>query len=154
MSYAQQKQFSVAWMRLWISSYHLGLPLAIIVHWKATVWKKISNFYWDLIKLYSTQNGFGHVCVPYAVWLLVSFWWRVLSRDSLSIIAYVSPKWIIKWKIFGSRQVYEQLLSSVLYATLCPICKGMGMIFVYWTTHQLLWWKIDFFSSSLISFNF
>ena len=31
--------------------------------------------------------------------------------------------------------LYEQQLSSVPYATLCPIRKGMFMFFVYWTIH-------------------
>ena len=146
MSHTQQHQFSVAWMRLWISGYHLGLLLAI-VHWKATVWKN-SNSYWNLVKLYSTQTGCGHVCVPYATWLPVSLWRRVLSRDSLPVIAYVPPYWTIKWKVFGLRQVcciYQQLLSSVPYSTLCLIHNGMFMIFIYRTIHQLLWSKIDFF---------
>ena len=99
----QHEQFSVAWMRLtWMrmSCYHLGLPLTI-VHWKATVWKN-SNFYWNLIKLYSTQDGFGHVCVQYTMWLPVSLWRRVLSWDSL--LAYVLPNWSIKWKNIDSRR--------------------------------------------------
>ena len=37
---------------------------------------------------------------------------------------------------YGTSQLlYEQLLSSVPYATLCPIRKGMFIIFVYWTTY-------------------
>ena len=198
MFHTQEEQFSVAWMRLWISGYHLGLPLAI-VHWKATVWKN-SNFYWNLKKLDVVM------CVPHTqTWLLVRLW-RVLPRDSIYITAYVPPIWTIKWNIFGSRQVfyisnyqlvsrtqqfvpyptvclwslyteqsinyfgqkltfffkfnkfqplkflfpdflvlYEQLLSSVPYTTVCPIPNGMFMIFVYWTIHQLLWSKIDFF---------
>ena len=103
MSHAHQEQFSVAWMRLWISGYHLGLLLAI-VQWKAITWKN-SNFYCNLVKLYSTQNRCGHVCVPYTTWLPVSLWRRLLSRDSLPIIAYVLPNWSIKWKVFGSKQV-------------------------------------------------
>ena len=39
---------------------------------------------------------------------------------------------------------YEQLLSSVSYATLCPIRNSMFMFFLYWTIHQLLWSKIEF----------
>ena len=66
--------------------------------------EKNSNFYGNLIKLYSTQNGCGHVCVPYATWLPVSLWRRVLSRNSLSVIAYVLLNWSIKWKSFGLRQ--------------------------------------------------
>ena len=68
--------------------------------------KKNPNFYWNLIKLYSTQNECGHVCVPYVTtWLPVSLWRRVLPSDSLPIIAYVPPNWSIKWKNFGSKQV-------------------------------------------------
>ena len=61
--------------------------------------KYYSNFY-------STQNGCGHVFVPYATWLSASLWRRVLSRDSFPFVAYVPPNWSIKWKFFGSRQVY------------------------------------------------
>ena len=39
LSHTQQEQFSLAWMRLWISGYHIDLPLAL-VHWKAAVSKK------------------------------------------------------------------------------------------------------------------
>ena len=94
---------------------------------------KNTNFYWNLIKLYSTQNGYGHVCVPYATWLLVSLWRRDLSWDSLPIIAYAPPNWSIKWNIFWLKVsvLYEQLLSNVPYATLCPICSGMFTFFVY-----------------------
>ena len=102
MSHTQHDQFSIAWVRLWISVYHLDLPLAI-VHWKATVWKNY-NFYWNLKKLYSTKNGCGYVCVPYATWLPVGLWRKVLSRDSLPIIAYIPLNWSIKQKSFGSRQ--------------------------------------------------
>ena len=41
--------------------------------------------------------------------------------------------------------LHEQLLSSVPYAILCPICNSTFMIFVYWTIHQSLWLKINFF---------
>ena len=41
--------------------------------------------------------------------------------------------------------LYEQLLSSVPYATLGPIHNSMFKFFVYGTVHQLLWSKIDFF---------
>ena len=41
--------------------------------------------------------------------------------------------------------LYEQLLSSVPYATLCPIRNGMFIFFVYCTIHQSIWSKIDFF---------
>ena len=85
-----------------IRLYHAGWLLAI-VHWKATVWKN-SNFYWNLIKFYSTQNGCGDVCVPYTNWLPISLWRRVLSRDSLPITTCIPLNWSIKWKIFGSRQ--------------------------------------------------
>ena len=72
---------------------------------KGTVSEKNDKFYWNLIELYSTQDGCGHVCVPYTTWLPVSLWRRVLSWDSLPIIAYVTLSWIIKWKNIGSRQV-------------------------------------------------
>ena len=87
----------------------------------------LKNFYWNLIKLYLTQNGCGNVCVPYTSWPPI--WRRLLSRDSLPIMTNV---------------LYEQLLSSVPYATLCPICNGIFMIFVYWTIHQLCQ-KLTFF---------
>ena len=41
--------------------------------------------------------------------------------------------------------LYKQLSSSVPYATVCPIRNGVFMIFEYWTIHQLLLSKIDFF---------
>ena len=88
------------------SGYQLGLLLAIM-DCKATAWKN-SNFYWNFIIFYSTQNGrCGFVCVPCATWLPVSYhdaWRRMLSWDSCPI-AYVPPKWCIKEKNFGSRQV-------------------------------------------------
>ena len=47
--------------------------------------------------------------------------------------------------------LYEQLLSSVPYGTLCLIRNIMFMFFVYRTIHQLLCSKIDF--SNLIGFS-
>ena len=41
--------------------------------------------------------------------------------------------------------LYEQLLSSIPYSTLCPIHNSMFMLFVHWIIYQLLWSKIDFF---------
>ena len=141
----QHEQFSVAWMRLWVPGYQLGLPLAR-VYWETTVWKKKSNFYWNLRKLYSIQNGCDHVYVPYTTWLSLNLWRRVLSWDSLPIISYVPPSWSIKWKKHWLKAsvLYEQLLSRVPYTTLCSICNSMFMLFVYWTIHQLLCSKIDF----------
>ena len=81
------------------------------------------------------------MCVPYAMCLPVSLWRRMLSWDSFLVIAYVSNKKI--W--LKASVLYEQLLSSVPYATLCPICNSVFMFFVYWTIHQLLCSKIDFF---------
>ena len=37
--YTTQAVF-LAWMRPWVTNYHLGLPL-VIVHWKATIWKRL-----------------------------------------------------------------------------------------------------------------
>ena len=90
LSHMQHEQFSVAWVRLWMSSYHLGLPL-VIVRGKATTWKK-SNSYWNFIILYSIQNGCGHVCASYAMWLPVSLWRWVLWWDSMSLLIEVSNK--------------------------------------------------------------
>ena len=82
-------------------SYHLGLPLAI-VHWKATIWKNCSLLK-SYIKLYSTQNGYGHVCVPYTTWLEAHegecYHW------TSSCYSNVSLNWSIKYQNFGSRQV-------------------------------------------------
>ena len=93
------------------------------------------------------QNGCGNACVPYAMWRPVSLWRRLLSQDSLPIITYVPPNWSIRWKKnwLKTSALYEHLVSSVPYATPCPIHNIMIMLFVYWTTHQLLWSKIGFF---------
>ena len=81
--------------------------------------------------------------VPFAKSLPVSLWRRVLSWDSHSIVAYVPPNWSVKQNFWlKATLLYEQLLSSVPYTTLFPICKSMFMFFVYWTIHQLLWSKI------------
>ena len=96
-----------------------------------------------------TQNGCGHVCVPYTTWLPVSLGRRVLSWDSLPIITCPPPPPHLKYQMkkcwLKVNILYEQLLTSVPYATLCPICNSMFTFFVYWKIHQLLWSKIDFF---------
>ena len=44
-------------------------------------------------------------------------------------------KYQIKQFWFKASVLYEQLLSSVPYATLCIICNSVFMFFVYWTIH-------------------
>ena len=60
-----------------------------------------------------------------------------------SIIAYV-PQFKYQMKIIWIRAsaLYEQLLSSAPYTTLCLICNCMIMLFVYLTIQQLFWPKI------------
>ena len=55
---------------------------------------------------YSFQNGYGHICVPYETWLLISLWKSMLSWDTLPTIAWVHPNWSFKRKGVGSRQVH------------------------------------------------
>ena len=106
--------------------------------------KKIIT-YWNLIKLYSAENGCGHVSIPYTTWLSVSLWRRVLSWDFLPITTYVPPIWSIKWKKIDSRKVCCMSNKN------CPIMQHMSHLqqyvyfFVYWTIHQLLFPKVDFF---------
>ena len=81
------------------------------------------------------------MCVPYAMCLPVSLWRRMLSWDSFLVIAYVSNK-----KIWLTTSVlYEQLLSSVPYATLCPICNS---VFISLYTEQ----SINYFVQKLTFF--
>ena len=90
---------------------------------------KKSNFYWNHINLYSNQNGCGHGCNPYTMWLPVSLRRRVLSGESLPIIAYAPPNWSTKWQNFGLRQVccmrattinkVSHMQHFVPYATVC-----------------------------------
>ena len=67
--------------------------------------KKNSDFYWNLIKLYSTQNGCGHVCVPYANVTPCKLMEESAIMGLPSIIAYVPPSWSVKWKKFRSKQM-------------------------------------------------
>ena len=46
------------------------------------------------------------MCVPHTQCDCLQAYVGVLSRDSLAIIAYVPPNLSIKWKIFGSKQVF------------------------------------------------
>ena len=85
--------------------------------------KKNSNFYWNLIKLYSTQNGRGHVCVPYATWLPVSLWRKVLSWDICPPqLKHQMKKFWLKTSV-----LYDELLSIVPtqhfvpYTTVCYV---------------------------------
>ena len=72
------------------------------------------------------------VCAPYATRLPVSLWRRVLSWDSLPIIAYAPSNYVSNENFWLKASVlYEQLLSSVPYTTLCPIHNDMFMFFVY-----------------------
>ena len=132
----QHEQFSVAWMRLWMSGYHLGLAFQCTERQQL---EKNSNFYWNLLKLYSTQNWCVHVFVPYTIWLPVSWWRRVISRESPSHYSICPSQLKYQMKNFWLKTgvLYEQLC-SVPFATLWPIYSSMFMFFVYWTTHQLL----------------
>ena len=137
----QQKQFSVAWMRLRISICHLGLPLEIMEQSE-----KNSNFYWNLIKLYSTQNGYGQVYPIRNVTACKLMEESVIKGIPSNYSIYPSQlKYQMKKLWLKASVLYEQLLSSVPYTTLYPICNCMFMVFVYWTIHQLLWSKTDFF---------
>ena len=105
-------------------------------------------FYWSFIKIFWTQNGCGHVCVPYTLWLLVSLLKRVLSWVFLPItysIFHSQLKYQIRKTWLKTSVLYKQLLSSAPYATLCPIQNAIFMFFVYWTIHQLIRSKINFF---------
>ena len=113
---------------------------------KSNSLKKSSNFYWNLIKLCSTQNGCGHVCPIRNVTAC-----KLMEESAIKglpchySICPSQLKYHMKKIWLKARVLYEQLLSSVPYARLCPIRNGMFMIFVYWTIHQLLWSKMDFF---------
>ena len=92
----------------------------------------------EIIKLYSAQNGCGHVrmCPIHSVtacWLMVES--AIMELPSRYRICPSPLKYQIK---FGSNQVlYELLLSSVPfttlvpYATICPIRNSMFMFFIY-----------------------
>ena len=54
-------------------------------------------------------------------------------------------KYQMKKNWLKTSMLYEHLISSVPYATPCPIHNIMIMLSVYWTTHQLLRSKIGFF---------
>ena len=106
--------------------------------------KKIIT-YWNLIKLYSAQNGCGHVSIPYTTWLSVSLWRRVLSWDFLPITTYVPPIWSIKWKKIGSRKVCCMSNKNCPICNTCPICNSM---FISLCTEQ----SINYFSQKLTFF--
>ena len=107
--------------------------------------KKILTYYWNLIKLYSTQNRCGHVCVPYTVLLAVSL--RLLSWDSLPITAYVPPNWSIKWKDFGSRQVCCRATIKQ-----CPICDTLVPYAMVRLCSLYTEQSINYFGQKLTSF--
>ena len=88
--------------RFWKSGYHLGVPLAI-VSWKITVWKKLLLLLKSYKTLFKSKWMWSCVCLIHN--MTVKLWRRVLSRDSLPIIAYVPPNWSIKLKCFSSRQI-------------------------------------------------
>ena len=119
-------------------SYHLGLPLAI-VHWKATIWRNCSLLK-SYIKLYSTQNGYGHVCVPYTTWLEAHegecyHWTSSCYSKCFSQLKYQISKFWLKTSV-----LYEQLWNSVPYTTLCLIHTGMFMFLC-----SFVFSKINFF---------
>ena len=108
--------------------------------------KKNSNFYWNLIKLYSTQDGCSQCVFHMQCDCLLAYggeyYHGLPSHHSISAsqLKYQIKKYWPKVSV-----LYEQLLSSVSYTRLSPIYNSMFMFFVYWTFHQLLWSKIDLF---------
>ena len=110
---------------------------------KGNSMKKNPTFYWNLIKLYSTQNRCGHVCPIHNVTacklLVKSAIW-----DSLPIIVYIPPNWSIKCKKFGSGQVccmsnyyiVSHMQHFVPYATVC-LCSLYTEQLINYFGHKL-----------------
>ena len=132
-------------MRLWMTGYHLGLPLAIL-QWKATAWKN-SHFYWNFVTLYSTQNGCGLVCVPYVVACKLMEESAIIGLPSYYSICPSQFMYQIKKFWLKASVLYEQLLSSVPYATICLRSLNTEQSINYFVP------KLTF-SSNLISFSF
>ena len=132
-------------MRLWISGYHLGLPLAI-AHWKVTVWKKLQLLLKFYKILFNSKCIWSCVCSMHNVTACKLMEMSAVKELPFDYSICLSQlKHQIKSFWLKASMLHEQLLSNVPYATLCPIRNDMFMIFAYWTIRQLVCSKIHFF---------
>ena len=108
---------------------------------------KKSNFYWNFIILsFNSKWIWSCVCsignMADCKFMEESAFLGLPSHHSICPFQLMSE---VKKFWFKANILYDQLLSSVPYATLCPIHNSMFMFFVYQTIHQLLHSKIYFF---------
>ena len=124
MSHTQQEQFSIAWVRLWISVYHLGLPLAI-VHWKATVqlllksYKILFNLKWmwscgssirnmtacNLMQESAIKGRHTHysICPSQLKYQMKRFWFK--AREQHYMQHFVPYATVCLWSLYTEQSI-------------------------------------------------